>query len=105
MTNSLLVSASSASLSSHACETAKSPAFAIRLNWRCSKAWLAPFVRNEKDCVSTKANGADRSRLYTPTTLGDEYSLMPSIAPTDVAVGERYSMASAPKNRREVASA
>ena len=63
------------------------------------------FVRNEKDCVSTNANGADSSRLYIPTTLGVGYSLIPRIAPTYVAVGERYSMASVPNNRRVLANA
>ena len=99
MANSLLVSASSASLSSAACDTAKSPALVIRLNCRCSSAWPVALVRNVNDCVSTKANGADSSRSYIPTTVGVGYSLMPSIAPTRVSVGDRYSMASVPKNR------
>src|SRR5882672_6219117 len=62
------------------------------------------FVKKAKDCVSTKGNGADKSRLNIPTTLGVGYSLIPSIAPTRVAVGRRYSMASVPKNTRVVAS-
>src|ERR1700733_8583693 len=105
MTNSLLVSASSASLSSEAWERAKSPALVMRLNCLCSSDWPAAFDKNAKDCVRTKANGTDNRRLYIPTTLGVGYSLMPSIAPTRVAVGARYSMASVPKNRRVVASA
>ena len=50
------------------------------------------LVRNVNDCVSTKANGADNSRLYIPTTLGVGYSLMPSMAPTRVrwACGIRW---------------
>src|SRR5712671_6099973 len=36
-------------------------------------------------------------------TLGVGYSLMPSIAPTRVAEGVRYSMVSVPKSRRVVA--
>jgi hypothetical protein len=47
------------------------------------------FVRKAKDCVSTNGNGADSSRLNIPTTLGVGYSLIPSIAPTRVAVGRR----------------
>src|ERR1700735_5494989 len=105
MTNSLLVRASSASLSSAACVTAKSPAFTVRLNWRCSNAWPDDFAKNEKDCVATNANGIANSRLYMPTALGVGYSLMPSIPATLVPQGGRYSIASVPNSRREVASA
>ncbi len=52
-----------------------------------------------------KAKGADSSESYIPTTLGVGYSLTPSMAPTRVVLGDRYSMASVPKNRRVVASA
>ncbi len=37
-----------------------------------------------------------------PTTLGVGYSLMPSMAPTRVCAGSRYSIASKPKSRRVV---
>ena len=76
----------------------------MRLNCRCSNAWPADFDKNAKDCVSTNANGADSSRLYIPTALGVGYSLMPSIAPTRVRSGGRYSIASVPNSRRVVAS-
>src|SRR5271156_3840366 len=105
MTNSLLVSASRASLSSAACETAKSPAFDMRLNWRCSSDCPADFDRKEKDCVATNETGADSSRLYIPTRLGVGYSLIPGMAATRVTVGKRYSMASVPNSNRDVASA
>ena len=52
---------------SRACESAKSPAFAMRLNCRCSSACAAALVRKAKDCVSTNGNGADKRRSYRPT--------------------------------------
>src|SRR5260370_28558462 len=103
MTNSLLVNASSASLSSADWDTAKSPAFAVRLNCRCSSAWLVALVRNANDCVRTNEIGADSSWLYIPTVVGVGYSLIPSMAPTRVSVGDRYSMVSLPKSSRPVA--
>src|SRR5207302_743988 len=81
ITNSLLLRPSRASFSSTACDTAKSPALAMRWNCLCSSACPAARERKENDWVSSSGNGADSRRLYIPTTLGVGYSLIPSIAP------------------------
>src|SRR6516165_3565374 len=102
MTNSLLVSPSSAALSCSDCETAKSPALTMRKYCLCSSACPVARDRNAKDCVNTSGNGADSRPLYIPTTLGVGYSLTASMAPTRVASAVRYSMASVPNSSRLV---
>src|SRR6185312_1937912 len=104
MTNSLLVNASRALLSSTACDTAKSPALPKRWNCLCSRPWLVALDKKVNDWVRTRGKGADSRRSYMPTTVGVGYSLMPRIAPTRVPVGVRYSIASAPKSSRVVAN-
>ena len=103
MTNSLLVSASRASFSSAAWDTAKSPALAMRLNCRCSSAWPLALLRKENDWVSTNDIGDDSSRSYIPATVGVGYSLMPRMAATRVSCADRHSMASVPKKSRAFA--
>src|ERR1700674_4792025 len=100
MQKSLLVKASSASMSSSAWETAKSPAFAIRACWRCKSPCPVALFKKVKDWVSTKENGADNKPSYIPTTVGVGYSLIPSTAPKRVSGAERYSRDSPPKSTR-----
>ena len=102
ITNSLLVSASRASTSSSACESAKSPAFAIRICCRRKRPCPVALVRNVNDWVSTNGNGAERSPFNIPTTVGVGFSLIPSTAPKRVEVGRRYSITSLPKRSRVV---
>ena len=99
MTNSLLVERIEGILELRGLRNREIPGVGHAIELALQQPCPVPCSEKVKDCVSTNENGAESRRLYMPTDVGVGYSLMPSIAPTRVSVGVRYSMASVPKEQ------